>query len=44
VGIRIPELDPGARKLRNIGGKMHFLVIFKKILPLKKYKIALSTF
>jgi hypothetical protein len=26
--------DPGARKLRNISVKMHFLVIFKKILPL----------
>jgi hypothetical protein len=36
--------DPGARKLRNISGKMHFLVILTKILPLKKYKIALSTF
>jgi hypothetical protein len=28
LGIRIP--DPGARKLRNISVKMHFLVIFKK--------------
>jgi hypothetical protein len=27
LGIRIPDLDPGARKLRNISGKMHFLVI-----------------
>jgi hypothetical protein len=25
-----PDLDPGARKLRNISVKMHFLVIFKK--------------
>jgi hypothetical protein len=45
LGIRIPDPDPGASKLSNISGKMHFLVIFiKKILPLKKYKIALSTF
>jgi hypothetical protein len=36
--------DPGARKLRNFSGKMHFLVIYKKILPLKRYKIALTTF
>jgi hypothetical protein len=27
-GIRIPDPDPGARKLRNFSGKMHFLVIF----------------
>jgi hypothetical protein len=39
--IRIPDPDPGARKLRNFSGKMHFLVFFKKILPLKRYKIAL---
>jgi hypothetical protein len=44
LGIRIPDPEPGARKLRNISGKMHFLVIFFLILPLKKYKIALSTF
>jgi hypothetical protein len=33
--------DPGARKLRNFSGKMHFLVpvIFKKKLPLKRYGI-----
>jgi hypothetical protein len=31
----------GARKVRNFIGKMHFLVIFLKILPLKRYKIAL---
>jgi hypothetical protein len=36
--------DPGARKLRNFSAIMHFLVIFKKILPLKRYKIALTTF
>jgi hypothetical protein len=31
LGIRIPDTDPGARKLRNFSGKMHFLVILKKI-------------
>jgi hypothetical protein len=30
LGIRIPDPDPGARKLRNISVKMHFLVILKK--------------
>jgi hypothetical protein len=40
LGIQIP--DPGARKLINFSGKMHFLV-FKKNLPLKRYKIALTT-
>jgi hypothetical protein len=44
LGIRIPDPNPGARKLRNFIGKMHFLVVFKKILPLKRYKIALTTF
>jgi hypothetical protein len=34
----------GQENLRNFSGKMHFLVIFEKILPLKKYKIALTTF
>jgi hypothetical protein len=29
--IRIPDPDPGARKLRNFSGKMHFLVFKKKI-------------
>jgi hypothetical protein len=43
LGIRIPDPDPGARKLRNFSRKMHFLV-FKKKLPLKRYKIALTTF
>jgi hypothetical protein len=45
IRIRIgnPDPDPGARKLINFSGKMHFLVIFKKILPLKRYKIALTT-
>jgi hypothetical protein len=30
IWIRIgnPDPDPGARKLRNFSGKMHFLVIF----------------
>jgi hypothetical protein len=36
LGIRIPDLE--ARKLRNFSGKMHFLVIFKKISPLKRYE------
>jgi hypothetical protein len=46
IRIRIgnPDPDPGARKLRNFSGKMHFLVIFQKNLPLKRYKIALTTF
>jgi hypothetical protein len=46
LGIRIPDPDPRARKLRNFSGKMHFLVIKKKILPLEmyRYKIALTTF
>jgi hypothetical protein len=35
--------DPGARKWKNFSGKMHFLVIKIK-LPLKRYKIALTTF
>jgi hypothetical protein len=34
--IRIPDPDPGARKLRNIIGKMQFLVIFKKNFITKK--------
>jgi hypothetical protein len=34
LGIRIPDLDPGARKLKNFSGKMHFLIIFlKKFYP-----------
>jgi hypothetical protein len=41
--ILIPDPDPRARKLRNFSGKMHVLVILKKILPLKSYKIALTT-
>jgi hypothetical protein len=43
IRIRVgnPDPDPGARKLRNFSVKMHLLVFFiKKILPLKKYKIA----
>jgi hypothetical protein len=38
LGIRIPDPDPGARKLRNINVKMHFLVIFKKIYHYKSIK------
>jgi hypothetical protein len=33
-GIRIP--DPGAKKLRNFSGKMHFLVNFYKNFTTKK--------
>jgi hypothetical protein len=36
LGIRIPDPDPGARKLRNFIGKMHFLVIFNKNFTIKK--------
>jgi hypothetical protein len=45
LGIRIPDPDPGARKFRNFRGKMHFLATryLKTILPLKRYKIALTT-
>jgi hypothetical protein len=44
IRIRIGNPDPGARKLRNFSGKMSCLVIcLKKILPLKRYKIALTT-
>jgi hypothetical protein len=39
-GIRIPDPDPGARKLRNFSGKTPFLVIFLKTSPLKRYEIA----
>jgi hypothetical protein len=42
--IRIGNPDPGARKGRNFSGKRHFLVIFLLILPIKRYKIALTTF
>jgi hypothetical protein len=50
ICIGNPDPDPkrirnqGARKLRNLSEKMHFLVIFKKIVPLNRYKIALTTF
>jgi hypothetical protein len=37
--------DPGARKLRNFSGKNAlFIYVKKKFLPLKSYKIALTTF
>jgi hypothetical protein len=43
IRIRIGNPDPGARKLRNFSGKMHFLVIFvKKILPIKRYNYFLK--
>jgi hypothetical protein len=40
-GIRIP--DPGARKLRNFIGKMHFLVIFNKNFTTKKVNFLVKT-
>jgi hypothetical protein len=45
IRIRIGNPVPGARKLRNFSGKMHFLVIFKKMFATKKipYKIAITT-
>jgi hypothetical protein len=48
-GIRIriwnPDPEPGARKLRNFSGKNAlFSCLKKKNLPLKSYKIALTTF
>jgi hypothetical protein len=38
IRIRIgnPDPYPGARKLKNFSGKMHFLLFLKKILPLKR--------
>jgi hypothetical protein len=36
LGIRIPDPDPGVRKLRNFSGKMHFLGIFNKNFTTKK--------
>jgi hypothetical protein len=46
IRIRIgnPDPDPGARKLRNFSGKNALFSYFKKNLPLKSYKIALTTF
>jgi hypothetical protein len=46
-GFVDPDTGSGSRgkKLINFSGKMHFLVIcLKKILPLKRYKIAPTTF
>jgi hypothetical protein len=45
LGIRIPDPDPGARKLRNFSGKNALIVIFNKNFTTKKvpYKIALTT-
>jgi hypothetical protein len=43
IRIRIGNPDPGARKLRNFSGKMHFWLLKKKN-SLKKYKIALTSF
>jgi hypothetical protein len=36
--------DPGAGKLRIFSRKMHIFSYLKKNLPLKRYKIALTTF
>jgi hypothetical protein len=36
--------DPGARKLRNFSGKMHFLVIFKKFFTTKKVQNSTNYF
>jgi hypothetical protein len=44
LGIRIPDPDSGARKLRNLSGKMHFLFFLNLPPALKRYKIALTTF
>jgi hypothetical protein len=47
IRIRIgnPDTDPRARKLRNFCGKNAlFNYFFKKIVPLERYKIALTTF
>jgi hypothetical protein len=45
LGIRIPDPDPGARKLRNFSGKNAiFSDLNKKILPLKMYKYFLKIF
>jgi hypothetical protein len=38
------EYGYGARKLRNFSGKNALQLFFKKILPLKRYKIALTNF
>jgi hypothetical protein len=44
LGIRIPDPDPGARKLRNFIGKMHFLVTFNKNFTNKKVKNSTNYF
>jgi hypothetical protein len=36
IRIRIKNPDPGARKLRNFAGKMHFLILFKTNFTTKK--------
>jgi hypothetical protein len=46
IRIRIgnPDPNPGARKLRNFRGKMHFLVVFKKIFTTEKVKNSTNYF
>jgi hypothetical protein len=36
LGIRFPDPDPGARKVRNFSGKMHFIVILNNNFTTKK--------
>jgi hypothetical protein len=36
ICIGNPDPDPGARKLRNFGGKNALFSYFKKILPLER--------
>jgi hypothetical protein len=43
IRIRIGNPDPGARKLRNFSGKMHFSYFIIN-LPLRRCKLALTTF
>jgi hypothetical protein len=44
IHIGNPDPDPGARKLRNFSGKNALFSYLKKTYPLKRYKIAPTTF
>jgi hypothetical protein len=48
IRIRIGNPDPGSgsrgNKVKEFQWKMHFLVFLKQMLPLKMYKIALTTY
>jgi hypothetical protein len=46
IRIRIgnPNPDPGARKLRNFSGKMHFLLFFYKNFTTNKVKNSTTYF